>query len=329
MDISKYEEQYLKELKKASEKQLDPADFFDKSKSKKERISGIEETFGLRTEADVAKAAEILRDKAEPVEVRVSAINLISYKIGEQINLIELMFSIIKDASEPSELRRGALRALQQAGFTSTLLQSKRPEFLDTLRQVVDDPDPEIRVRVIEQLAKEKDEYVQRRLVEGLEDKKKALVPAETAIQFLGYDLHSEYFPLLKKIVADPPNQAAKNEAVRLLAADSDSKDILTEIVLDKTEKSELRQLGAVALQALAPEEFESHAKQIVMDDADYPEIKSVMIGGVAHFPEKGGVAEDDEFVKKVEDLQDSSSRKLKEIAKTFVSNQSDDKGEA
>lgn len=322
MDISEYQKQYLEELKKAAEKQPDPADFLDTSKTKAKRLSNVEETFGLRKPADVADAADIARDKKQPLEVRISALNQISFKIGEQINLIDLMFAILEDADEPSDLRRAALRALQQAGFTSSIFQAKRPEYLDVLRRIVDDPDPEIRTRVIEELAKEKDDYVQRRLIEGLEDKRKALVPPEKAIQFLGYDMHSEYFPVLRKIVADPPNQAARVEAVRLLGADADSKKLLTDIVRDKDEKSEVRLVGAAGLQALDPQELEKQAKKIVLDDDDYDEIKSVVINAVTHFPEKDGLENDKKFIKKVEDLQESSkSKQLKDIAKTFVSN--------
>jgi HEAT repeat protein len=325
MDISEYRKKYLEELKKAAEKQPDPADLLDTSKTKAKRLSGVDDSFGLRKQSDVADAGDIVRDKKQHVDVRIAALNQISFKVGEQINLIELMFAILKDTGEPGELRRAALRVLQQAAFTSSLFQSKRPEFLDVLRQIVDDPDPEIRVRVIEELAKEKDDYVQQRLIEGLNDKKKALVPPEKAIQFLGYDIHSEYFPILKDVVADPPNQAAKVEAVRLLGADADSKDLLTEIVQDKSEKSEVRQVGAAALQALAPEEFEAHAKQIVMDDSDFNEIKSVVINAVTHFPEKNGITDDKEFVSKVEDLQSSKSKQLKQIAETFVSNRGEE----
>jgi uncharacterized protein (UPF0147 family) len=325
MDISEYRKKYLEELKKAAEKQPDPADLLDTSKTKAKRLSGVDDSFGLRKQSDVADAGDIVRDKKQHVDVRIAALNQISFKVGEQINLIELMFAILKDTGEPGELRRAALRVLQQAAFTSSLFQSKRPEFLDVLRQIVDDPDPEIRVRVIEELAKEKDDYVQQRLIEGLNDKKKALVPPEKAIQFLGYDIHSEYFPILKDVVADPPNQAAKVEAVRLLGADAGSKDLLTEIVQDKSEKSEVRQVGAAALQALAPEEFEAHAKQIVMDDSDFNEIKSVVINAVTHFPEKNGITDDKEFVSKVEDLQSSKSKQLKQIAETFVSNRGEE----
>ena len=325
MDISEYRKKYLEELKKAAEQQPDPADLLDTSKTKAKRLSGVDDSFGLRKQSDVADAGDIVRDKKQHVDVRIAALNQISFKVGEQINLIELMFDILKDATEPSELRRAALRVLQQAGFTSSLFQSKRPEFLDVLRQIIDDPDPEIRVRVIEELAKEKDDYVQQRLIEGLNDKKKALVPPEKAIQFLGYDIHSEYFPVLKDVVADPPNQAARVEAVRLLGADADSKDLLTEIVQDKSEKSEVRQVGAAALQALDPQELEKQAKKIVLDDKDFDEIKSVMINAVAHFPEKDGISTDKKFVSKVEDLQSSKSKQLKKIAETFVSNRAEE----
>src|SRR5437667_255576 len=84
--------------------------------------------------------------------------------------------------------------------------------------------------------AGDEDEYVQRRLIEGLERRSKALVPAAKAVQLLGYDVHAEYFPLLRQIVRQPPTRAAKREAVRLLGADPASKQLLLDLFKDKRE---------------------------------------------------------------------------------------------
>ena len=49
-----------------------------------------------------------------------------------------------------------------------------RPRYLSTLRGLIDDPSSSIRDSAIEVLAMNQDEYVQRRLIEGLEDPNEA-----------------------------------------------------------------------------------------------------------------------------------------------------------
>ena len=169
-------------------------------------------------------------------------------------------------------------------------------------------------------LAREKDDYVQRRLVDGLEGKSKALVPAAKAIQFLAYDVHSEYFPLAKRIVEKPPSRGAKVEAVRLLAADPSAKDLLVGILADRSEKPEVKMAGAVALQSLDPEEFERQAQA----DRARRRRGRPAPGPVAQRPhvlrQPATQSEDDELARRVESLNSQSrSRSVKKAAAGYL----------
>ena len=112
----------------------------------------------------------------------------------------------------------------------------------------------ELRQRVLGILAREKDAYAQKKLLEGLRKPEKALLPPEKALQLLSYDVHADAYPVAREIVEHPPNPLAKREALRLLAADAASAPIFEKLVRDKNESVELRQLGAAALHALKPE---------------------------------------------------------------------------
>ena len=70
----------------------------------------------------------------------------------------------------------------------------------------------------------------------------------------LGYDVHAEILPLMHRLVEDPPNKAARKEAIRLLAADPAAVDSLVEIVRDKREDPDVRRTAAIALQSIAPD---------------------------------------------------------------------------
>ena len=118
--------------------------------------------------------------------------------------------------------------------------------------------------RVLGILAREKDGYAQKRLLEGLQDPSKALVPPEKALQLLSYDVHAEAYPVAREIVKEPPNPEAKREALRLLSADANSAPVFEKLLRDKEEDRDIRQISAAALQAVKPKRFQEQAREIV-----------------------------------------------------------------
>jgi hypothetical protein len=188
-------------------------------------------------------------------------------------------------------------------------------------RAVIEDPDVRLRRRAIGILAREKDDYVQRRLLEGLERRSRALVPAAKAIQFLGYDIHAEYFPLLRRIIAQPPSRAAKREAVRLLAADPTAGDLLLTILNDRGEDPEVRRLSGIALQSLAPDRFEAEARRIVLDDDEDDDLRAMSITSLTHFANPAAMRQDDQLNRRIEQLRsESDSRPVQRATAGYLS---------
>src|SRR6478736_2771095 len=208
-------------------------------------------------EIDPAAAADVLADRAQPVGRRLAAVPIVADMAARDTALIDRLIGLVADRQEPAELRVAAIDALQGLAFLVIPFAPKRPAYLETLRSNVDDPDPTFRRRALGILSRAEDEYAQRRLIEGLEHPSKALVPAAKAIQYLGYDVHADYFPILRRIAEKPPTAAAQREAIRLLAADPNAKTLLRRILHDKAEPAKSRHVSAMALQALAPESFQ------------------------------------------------------------------------
>lgn len=332
MDVAEYRKKYEEELERDAKEQLSYRAHVDKFKASADNTMaitdasvGAQNSVGLPDEEDVIESVNIIRNKAEEAQLRILALRGISVEIGKSAQLIDMTLDLLRDATEPAELRRTALAVLQMLSFSSPLFTSKRPEYVAALRTIVDDQDAELRQQAMEILAQEKDEYVQRRLVEGLEDPAKALLPPEKAVQLLGYDIHAEYFPFLKEMVKNPPNATAKQEAVRLLAADASSKDLLTEILTDKSEDQEIRRTSAIALQSLAPEEFRGHARGIALDEDESDGLRATSISALDHFdqPESLGMAPalgDTAFDERIAELREkAASEDLRRAAEMYI----------
>src|SRR5262249_35173350 len=183
MDISEYRRQLEAELEQAARQQPSFRDLLGRSR----RDAGPNtpaSSQGSPAGDDLAAAIAVLRDGEADEQLRSAALQVISGAAAERPELIDILLEILRDDARPADLRIAVLDVLQQISFRIAAFPAKRPDYLAALRSIIDDPDAELRRRAIGILAREKDEYVQRRLIDGLEGRSEALVPTEKAIQY-------------------------------------------------------------------------------------------------------------------------------------------------
>jgi hypothetical protein len=169
-------------------------------------------------------------------------------------------------------------------------------------------------------LAREKDGFAIKKLLDGLKNPDKALVPPEKALQLLSYDIHAEAYPVARAIVNKPPNEDAKREALRLLAADAKSAPIFEKLLRDKDETAEIRQVSAAALQAIKPDSLQENARAILLDDSDYDEIRATSLTAVTQFGDEESVSKDETLKKHVSRMSTKGGAKVKRGARQFMS---------
>jgi HEAT repeat protein len=319
VDVSEYRRQVEAELEQAAREQV----------SFRELLAGARESGGGPAagasaapgdEDDLTAAVGILRDPDAEPGLRNAALQVVALNIDERPELFDTLLELLRDTSRPIDQRLATLGTLQQIAIRIVGFPEKRPLYLDALRAIVDDPSAALRRQAIAILAREKDEYVQRRLLDGLEKRSKALVPPAKAIQFLGYDVHAEHFPLLRRIVEDPPNRAAKIEALRVLAADPSSGDLLLKVMEDKGESPEVRRVAAVALGSLAPDVAQRHARRIALDDGEDDQLRATALNMLSVFTDPETLSADDELNRCVDRLRaESGSRTVKQASAAFI----------
>lgn len=273
-----------------------------------------------RSSISYAAALKTATSADEDAGKRVAAFAGVSRAICDDKEKLDDVINVLKDTQSPQAVRLAALRALQSASFSVVKFTPCRPEYLAALRSLIDDPDPEVRQRVLGILAREQDGYTQQRLLEGLQHPDKALVPPEKALQLLSYDIHADAYPVAREIVSKPPNPAAKREALRLLAADAASAPKFEEILRDKNEPLEIRQLSASALHSLAPKKMQAYARDIILDDSESDELKTSSLTALTNFGDEAAVSEDNALQETVDTLKDkTSSPDLKNSADNFL----------
>ena len=263
------------------------------------------------------RALGVAANAQKGVKERVAAMKSAPVTTGDAVTLDSLM-AILADSETAIDIRLSALQSLGAARFASPDFAAKRGDYIATLRRVVDDPNAELRQRVLGILAREKDGFTQKRLLEGLKQPAKALVPPQKALQLLGYDVHADAYPIAREIVRHPPNPEAKREALRLLAADAASAPTFESLLRDKSETAEIRQISAAALHALKPESLQTHAREMVLDATDSDDIHQTSLTALTEFGSKT-MAADQPLLDRVRQMSGQASPSLQASARRFL----------
>ena len=268
--------------------------------------------------------------KAAPKQ-RMKAMAQAPLAVCETEDNLQAILDVVRNKEESVQVRLAAMDTLATAAFSAVKFASCRNDYIATLREVADDPNPEIRETALGALAGEKDPFVQKKMLEGLKNPEKALVPPEKALQLLSYDVHTEAYAVARDIVNKPPNETAKTAALRLLAADAKSAPLFEKLLRDKDEKREVRQLSASALNALNPDKLQEHAKEILRDESEYEDIQATSLTALKRFGDEEEVAKDKSLLKSINRLSTKAkSAKYKKSAKQFLQKytEKDDKEE-
>jgi len=279
MDVTQYRKRFEAELAKA-----------ETAQNRRGR-SGTRSLTGGKRGSPAARAAEI---KMTPIEPD-----------GLAARVAELL-AILRNRKEPLTVRMAALQALGALDLLGPRFDAYRADYKQALREIATDPQQKLRESALEVLAIDKDPYAQQLLVRGLQQPKDAIVPEAKAIQFLGYDDHAEVMPLIRKVYKRSKG-VAREEALRLLATDPQSEKLFTRLLKDKSEKSSIRRISASGLQSLNPEAFEKAAQKIVTDGKDYNEIRATSLAALAHGREAHAKAPDAKFVEKVQKMTEKT----------------------
>jgi hypothetical protein len=225
---------------------------------------------------------------------------------------MRMLLDILADDSSASDLKLTALERLGAATFQPVRFAPFHAEYIERLRHLAVSDDKEIRHTALDRLTLENDEVAQGLLRDGLEGTRKPLVPAATAVRFLARDEHGDAAPLFRDIARGGKGRA-RDEALRALAADSESVDLLASISADKSERTAVRELAAMSLKAASPTRFASVARDLVLDDGEDDALRTSALSAVAHTPEAADAVDDDAFRAGLDRIKaDTRSRGLK-----------------
>ena len=230
-----------------------------------------------------------------------------------------LLLDILGDESAALSLRLIALERLGGAAFQPVRFAPFHAEFVERLRDLAESDHKELRHMALDRLSLDNDEVGQRLLKESLGGTRKPLVPAATAARFLARDEHGDSAPLFRDL-ARTGGARVREQALRALATDPGSVELLASISSDKTERTAVRELAAMSLKAASPERFADVARDMVLDESEDEHLRTTALSAMAFTPGAGDVVDDDRFRENLERIKgETASRSLKTSIDRFT----------
>ena len=141
MDVSDYRRQLEAEADAAA--RAEPA---YKQALRNARPSGRADGRGLAISSptdgdDLSTALGVLADSDASDVAFIAALQAMSLEVDDHPELIDTLLGYLVDAGNPTDWRLAVLNLLQEISFRMVGFPAKRPEYLATLRSIIEDPD--------------------------------------------------------------------------------------------------------------------------------------------------------------------------------------------
>lgn len=239
--------------------------FLDGSRAAAERLAALAGVTTFFADEDRAGAVAVLRDPREGEKLRIAALRMVGgSELARDSALLGEALAWMKSPATAPALR---LALAEEVRTLLMPLHGRREIVLAAFRPLVGDRDPRLSKLAITTLAGHGDDWIQQKLIQGLRQPAKALLPPEESIGLLGLDAHGDALPVFHQILLDPPSEAARLAAIRHLGTYEPSRPLLVETLQDPGEPEAVRQVALGALYAGDPEGFPRHVLPILRDD--------------------------------------------------------------
>ena len=301
--------------------------FFNKNLPDTQRINSIAVYGEFLNSENIEKAVATVQDEEESEYIRMTALAKVQGELARNPKFSDYVLGLLGNSSTPKALRTQSLSSIRVLGMWAMGKPGLSQKIDETMRQLASDEEMGYREVALSSLITKEDGYAQRLILEGLEDESKELLPKARAIRILGYNLKSDAYPVLHKIMLNPSNSIeTRSESIKLLGGYPSAKDDIVNILQDNNQEVSLRLAAIGTLNANQPENFSQYALPILDDEASPVQLK---VFGIRAEMNRRRVKSDriaklgnsvDEFDRAVQNLSNEGQpSQLKSIAEKYL----------
>lgn len=191
--------------------------------------------------------------------------------------------AILGDTGAPEETRMAALTRLSGASFDIVRFAPHRVEYLEALRDLVRETlDSALGKEALATLAPMGDAVAQQVLKDALDKPDAAKIGLADALRLLAADDHANVAAIARRLFAETEDADIREEALRALAADPASQDLMREIFVDGSRPLSLRIIAATALRQMDPAAFSDLATPVISDTNEDAALRAAVMSTLA-----------------------------------------------
>jgi hypothetical protein len=256
------------------------ARFLDAKQPLDNRLSAVRAARSPGAE-QVKDVMQIVLDPKADARLRIQALALV-HSPDDEPHARELI-ALAGNRKTPAELRRRvAFRLGFLLDFSSAGLVS-RADYLAALRDLLADPDQQIRDHAISRLVAHGDQTVVRRLIQGLNNPARELQPPAHALRSLTHASHADGYEVFRKYYEGSADPTTRMAAARGLARFEKGRAILRADLLNAEESAALRLATLQALNANDAAQLPAYAVKVVQDTKSDPELRSFALSALTY----------------------------------------------
>lgn len=257
-----------------------------------------------------------LFDPDQPVSARIDSLQMGKLPIARSRPLTLRILRLVGDPKQPEDLRLAALQTFRRATFATRATADWRPTYLDTLRRVAQTENNAVSMRAREILAQEGDAWALETMQQGLRQSEEAEAPQLQAVQYLTAEDHGDHFDALRNLARKNRSQRVREEAIRGLASDPGSRDLLLDLLSNPKERTSIRQAALLSLRILDPDAYREQASRIIENAEENDTLRAASITTL-RLDRDPGDSTLTPTIKKIE--EESSSQVLRKAAHLYL----------
>ncbi|MEM6268705.1 MAG: hypothetical protein AAF998_04670 [Bacteroidota bacterium] len=216
----------------------------------------------------IPRVLATFRNTKESDTIRSRALGLLDPQLVRDDRLASEVVDLLGDVEQSPTLRRASMKAVSLAAVAAPAMIQDAEKTFDVLRTVAQDKDLTIRRGALRILCAFGDDYAQQLLIDGLKEENADLLPDYEAVNLIGLDSHTDYYPDLLKIMQSTKDSRTRLACVNILGPYSEAQPVILGYLNDANADLILRRAALVSTQANQPASFSEITAGLVGDDS-------------------------------------------------------------
>lgn len=201
------------------------------------------------------------------------------------IDDVDTLIDRAEDTSQSVKTRLAAIHQINQIAFDRRAFKDHNAAYDRALKTLRLDKSSRVRQAAFERLALSMDHETRQMLQDSLSGAGQTLVPDKLAATLLGMDDHASSRDVLREATGHSDN-GIREVALRGLAADASSGDLMERIALNGEEPIDIREAAILSLKIADPARFANMAQRLATNGDEDARLRATAVSSLAHTTE-------------------------------------------